>query len=238
MVVLQAANQKKVYVHKALLNDEVAAFGECGWSCFPSTTVKSFVEYLYQGDYTPPAAPVAIRKLLDQKNIFLAHARLFVLSRYREVLPLASMCLRRLNKAMKEAQDTTKESIFVKNMCGLIKFTYTPCCNGNDNVWKELQKTVSEFLISKKGWLEEPGPDLSNTEEQLAKDLFAAAINLLIITDQCLIDKDKIIADTNERLIDKDKILADTSNSCMQAQRKCEALKTEVAQLKKKAKKK
>ena len=151
------------------------------------------------------------------------------------------MCLRRLNEAMKEAQDTTKESIFVKNMCALIRFTYTPCCNDNDNVWKELQKTVSEFLISKKGWLEAPGPDLFNREDQLAKDLFAATINLLIITDQCLTDKDKIIADTNERLIDKDKILADTSRSCMQAQRRCEVLETEIAQLKspkKKAKKK
>ena len=58
MVVIQAVDQK-VYVHKALLNDEVAAFGECGWSCFPSTTVTNFVEYLYQGDYAPPAALVA-----------------------------------------------------------------------------------------------------------------------------------------------------------------------------------
>ena len=142
------------------------------------------------------------------------------------------MCLKRLNEAMKEAQDTTKESIFMKNMCTLIRFTYTPCCNGNDNVWKELQKTVSEFLISKKGWLEATSSDLVNGEEQLAKDLFATAINLLIITDQRLIDKDKIIADTNERLIDKDKILADTSKMCIQAQRKCEALETEIAQLK------
>ena len=191
------------------------------------------------------------------------------------------MCLKRLDKAMKEAQDTTKESTFVENMRSLIRLSYTPCCNGNDSVWKELQKTVSGFLISKKSWLlEEPGSDLFNGEEQLAKDLFAAVINLLIITDQCLIDKDKIIADTNKSLIDKnkiiadtneslidkdktiadtkkslidkdktiadtkkslidkDKILADTSKICTQAQRKCEALETEIAQLKSPKKKK
>lgn len=56
MVEIQAADLGKVYVHRALLNSEVAAFGECGWSCFPSSTVASFVEYLYQGDYTCPPA--------------------------------------------------------------------------------------------------------------------------------------------------------------------------------------
>ena len=54
MVEIQAADLGKVYVHRALLNREVAAFEECGWSCFPSSTVASFVEYLYQGDYTSP----------------------------------------------------------------------------------------------------------------------------------------------------------------------------------------
>jgi len=51
---LRAANQEKVCVHKALLGDEVTGVGPCKWSCFPRTTVKSFVEYLYQGDYSYP----------------------------------------------------------------------------------------------------------------------------------------------------------------------------------------
>ena len=55
MVVLQAANQGKVYVHKALLEGGAAGGGGCTWSCFPSSTVTSFVEYLYQGDYDSPA---------------------------------------------------------------------------------------------------------------------------------------------------------------------------------------
>jgi len=58
MVVLRAASQEKVYVHKALLGDEIASVGACKWSCFPRDTVKNFIEYLYQGDYTDP--PVAL----------------------------------------------------------------------------------------------------------------------------------------------------------------------------------
>jgi len=54
-VLLQGADQGKVYVHKKLLNGKVAR----GWGCFPSATITSFVEYLYQGDYTPPVALVA-----------------------------------------------------------------------------------------------------------------------------------------------------------------------------------
>jgi len=59
VVEIQAADLGKVYVHRALLNREVAAFEECGWSCFPSSTVASFVEYLYQGDYTSPPVVTA-----------------------------------------------------------------------------------------------------------------------------------------------------------------------------------
>ncbi|PUU73419.1 hypothetical protein B9Z19DRAFT_1034869, partial [Tuber borchii] len=55
MVALRASDSKKVYVHKALLNSKVMATGGCTWSCFPSTTVTSFIEYLYQGDYTSSA---------------------------------------------------------------------------------------------------------------------------------------------------------------------------------------
>ena len=54
VVALQAADGGKIYVHKALLNCGVV--GGCKWSCFPNTIVKSFVEYLYQGDYTFPLA--------------------------------------------------------------------------------------------------------------------------------------------------------------------------------------
>jgi len=150
-------------------------------------------------------------------------------------------------EAMKEAQDTTKESIFMKNMHVLIQFSYNPCCSGNDGVWVELQKTVSGFLASNKGWLlRAPCSDLISGEGQLAKDVLATVTNLLVMADQCLIDKDKIIADTNERLIDKnkaisetnrslvgkDKIIADTKRTCMEAEGKCEALKTELAQFK------
>jgi len=54
LVELRAAGLEKVYVHQALLNGKAMAIGGCSWSCFSSTTVTSFVEYLYQGDYTPP----------------------------------------------------------------------------------------------------------------------------------------------------------------------------------------
>jgi len=145
---------------------------------------------------------------------------------------------------MKEAQDTTKESIFIENMHALIQFSYNPCCSGNDGVWMELQKTVSGFLASNKGWLlRAPCSDLISGERQLAKDVLAAVANLLVTADQCLIDKDKIIAETNERLIDKnkaiseanrslvekDKIIADIKRTCMEAEGKCKALKTEPA---------
>ena len=134
---------------------------------------------------------------------------------------------------MKEAQDTTKESIFVENIRTLTRFSYHPCCNCNNDVWKELQKIVSGFLASKKGWLlVAPGSDLIGGEERLAKDVFASVINLLVITDQCLIDKDKTIADTKKDLIDKDEALTDLSKICTQSQRECEDLKAELAQCK------
>jgi len=60
MVVLEAADEGKVYVHRALLNGEIAAFRKCGWSCFPSATVTSFAEYLYQGDYISPSAVITL----------------------------------------------------------------------------------------------------------------------------------------------------------------------------------
>jgi len=319
MVVLEAADQGRVYVHRALLNGEVVAFGKCGWSCFPSATVASFVEYLYQGDYAVPEALIAnsdasegawattpgtirgaghsevgrddagstgqerregilpscaigqvnantpppppARKALDYGNVFLAHARLFILSQNCEVLPLASMCLKRLVVVMKEAQDKTEESILMENMHALTRFSYNPCCSGNDDVWRELQKTISGFLVSKKGWfLGEPTSDLIRWEGQLVKDVLAGVINLLAITDQSLIDKDKIIANNTQRLLDKNRIIASTyqtlmdkdniiantqkslinkdktidhiNRMCMLAQGKCEAPKTQFIESK------
>jgi len=73
MVVLRAASQEKVYVHTALLGDEIASVGACKWSCFPRDTVKNFVEYLYQGDYTDPPAvsvlmPLAVQARRDMSR--------------------------------------------------------------------------------------------------------------------------------------------------------------------------
>ena len=122
---------------------------------------------------------------LGYEKAFLTHAGLFILSRRGKVLPLASMCITRLNEAMKEARDTAKESVFVENMRSLIRFSYDPCCNGNDGIWGELQKTVCGFLVSQRGWLvKPPGSDLICEEEQFAKDLLAEAISLLIDTDK------------------------------------------------------
>ncbi|PUU76322.1 hypothetical protein B9Z19DRAFT_985329, partial [Tuber borchii] len=210
VVEIQAADLGKVYVHRALLNREVTAFEECGWSYFPSSMVVSFVEYLYQGDYTSP--PVELLPYysgsdktnalagqarssnsvtpppvgpLSYEKAFLTHAGLFILARHGKVLPLASMCLTRLKEVMREARDTAKESMFVENMRTLIRFLYDPCCNGSDGVWEELQKAVCGFLVSQRGWLlEAPGSDLICEEEQFAKDLLAEAINLLIDTDK------------------------------------------------------
>jgi len=218
MVVLQAANQKKVYVHKALLKDEVD--GGCTWSCFPSTTVRSFVEYLYQGDYNPPlitdtylgewdSSPVGFSH--DYEEIFLTHAQLFILSRYRNEPSLANLCLERLGEAMVEAQGDSVESLFVGNMRALIEYSYSPCCDRDDGVWEELQKAVCRFLVSQKGWLlEMPGSGLVGGEEQLTKDLLTMFINLSIDTDKLR----------------------------MEAERKCETLKTELAQSKSAKKKK
>ncbi|PUU73421.1 hypothetical protein B9Z19DRAFT_1196919 [Tuber borchii] len=210
MVVLQAANQKKVYVHKALLKDE--AVGGCTWSCFPSTTVRSFVEYLYQGDYNPP--PTASTHLdygwvnsvvsEDYEKIFLTHAQLFILSRYRNELSLANLCLERLEEAMVEAKGDSAEPLFVRSMRTLIGYSYSICCHGsNDDAWEELQKAVCRFLVSRGGWLlEVPGSGLVGEDSQLTKDLLIMFINLSIDTDKLR----------------------------MEAERKCEALKTELAQ--------
>ena len=129
-------------------------------------------------------------------------------------------------ETVKEAQDTTEESIFMENMNALTRFSYDPCCIGNDDIWRELQKTVSRLLVSNKGWLLGTlTSDLVSGEGQLVKDVLAAVTNLLVIADQHLIDKDKIIADTNERLIDKD-------NAIFEARVAREALKAEFAQFK------
>ncbi|KAG0641298.1 hypothetical protein HOY80DRAFT_955384 [Tuber brumale] len=229
VISLQTADSENVYVHRALIDKEVTGVGGCGWSCFPSDTVSNFVEYLYQGDYTTPAAAVvagsdapmgsytlvptgilsleqsfrspnaitlAARESLDYEKVFLTHAGLFILSRRRNVLPLSTMSLERLEEAMKEAQGKVKESLFVENMRALIQYSYNPCCSGNKGAWEELQKTLSRFLVSKKGWiLEEPGSGLIGGEEKLAKDLLAGAINLLIDSDKLLVAAEKQIED-------------------------------------------
>ena len=134
----------------------------------------------------------------DYKEAFLTHARLFILSRHRNVPSLASLCLKRLEDTMVEAQDAPAEFLFVKNMRELIKYSYHPCCQSSDSpgswdkpqkagdrAWKELQKAVCGFLASRKGWLlEVPGSSLIGEEEQLTKDLLTAFINLCIDMDE------------------------------------------------------
>jgi hypothetical protein len=149
-------------------------------------------ETLWSSNATTSAAPES----LDYEKVFLTHAGIFILSRRRKVLPLASMSLQRLEEAMKEAQDRIKESIFVENMRALIRYSYNPCCSGSKGAWEELQKTVSRFLVSKKDWiLKEPGSGLIDGEEKLAKDLLAGAINLLIDSDKFLVAAEKQIED-------------------------------------------
>ena len=112
-----------------------------------------------------------------------------------------------------EAQGDSTESCFVRNMRTLIEYSYRPCCrgSGNDGVWEELQKAVCRFLVSMKGWLlEVPGSSLVGEEEQLTKDLLTMFINLSIDTDKLR----------------------------MEAERKCEALETEIAESKSAKKKK
>ena len=114
---------------------------------------------------------------------------------------------------MKEARDTIKESIFVENMRTLIAYSYNPCyhLSGNDDVWEELQETVSEFLVVQKSWLlKEAVSGLIFEEEQLTKDIMIGLVDLLI-------DADKLR---------------------MKAEREREALKTELAQSKSAKKKK
>jgi len=111
----------------------------------------------------------------------LSHAQLFILSRYRNVPSLASLCLKRLGETIVEAQDVSEELIFVKNIRELIKYSYHPCCqnSGSPGVWEDLQKAVCGFLASRKGWLlKVPGSSLIDEEEQLTKDLVTALINL------------------------------------------------------------
>jgi len=60
---------------------------------------------------TPPTAGS-----LGYEKTFFTYAGLFILARRGKVLPLASMCLTRLKEAIKEAQDTARESAFVENI--------------------------------------------------------------------------------------------------------------------------
>ena len=106
------------------------------------------------------------------------------------------------------ARDTAaEESLFMRNMRALIKYSYYPCSHycDDDGVWEELQKTVCGFLVSQKDLLlEAPGSSLISEEKQLTEDLLTAFINLSIDTDKLLIE----------------------------ARREREALKTELAQSK------
>ena len=102
------------------------------------------------------------------------------------MLPLSNLCLKRLGEVLIEAEDTATESIFVKNMRTLIEYSYNPCCDyaGDNDVWKELQKTVWEFSIKQNSWfLGEPGSDLICEDKRLTKDILAGLINLLNDTD-------------------------------------------------------
>jgi len=110
-------------------------------------------------------------------------------------------------------QYTSEESLFMRNMRALIKYSYHPCSHfcDDDGVWEELQKTVCGFLMSQKGLLlEAPVSSLISEERQLAEDLLTAFINLSINTEKLL----------------------------MEAGREREALKTELAQSKSAKKKK
>ncbi|KAG0130007.1 hypothetical protein HOY82DRAFT_540403 [Tuber indicum] len=139
---------------------------------------------------------LSISENLGYERVFLTHAELFILSRERGILPLANMCLGRLGEAMEEAKGTIKESVFSENMRALILYSYYPCCSGNDPVWEELQKTVSGFLASKKGWiLEAPGSDLISGQEKLLKDLLTSTIKLVIDADERLAAAEKQVGD-------------------------------------------
>ncbi|RPA97018.1 hypothetical protein L873DRAFT_1166119 [Choiromyces venosus 120613-1] len=220
---IQASNSEKFYVHQGLIDGGwVGGAMGCTWSCFSGDIVKSFVEYLYQGDYTTPeptrkltrvlvtpntpdtsdcdlldwpdgsdtappssTTPLLASKALDYEKVFLAHARLFILSRRRKALAISNMCLERLEDAMKEAKETILESIFVENMRALIRYTYNPCCPSTNSTWDELQKCVSGFLVAQKGWmLEVPASQLIDGEDKLAKDLLAGAIKLLVEVEE------------------------------------------------------
>ncbi|KAG0641299.1 hypothetical protein HOY80DRAFT_1039565 [Tuber brumale] len=219
---LQSGDLEKVYVHRSLLDAHRTTFGNCLWWCFPSATIANFVSTFTRATILlryPPlprrqptmeavvaavratrdpagAGILPISETLDYESVFLAHAKLFILSRERGVLPLANMCLRRLGEAMKEAQDTIKEPVFLENMRALILYSYYPCCPGNDPVWEELQKTVSGFLASRKGWvLEAPGSDLISGQEKLVKDLLVRTIKLIIDADERLAAAEKQVGD-------------------------------------------
>ena len=95
---------------------------------------------------------------------------------------------------MAEVQGTTEESLFAETMCGLAQYSYHPCCTDGSNldVWEELQKVVCGFLVSQKGWLlEMSGSYLIGNQEELAKDLLTAFINLSIDTDKLRMEAER-----------------------------------------------
>jgi len=123
---------------------------------------------------------------------------------------------------MVEAQGTTEESLFAENMRGLVQYSYHPCCTdghgGNLDVWEDLQYVVCGFLVSQRGWLlEAPGSNLISDQEELAKDLLTAFINLSIDTEKLRIEAER-------------KYAIDTEKLRIEAERKYEALKTMIAQ--------
>ncbi|RPA97016.1 hypothetical protein L873DRAFT_1165978 [Choiromyces venosus 120613-1] len=198
-----------VYVHKSLLEARRTAHGNCLWRCFSVATITNFVEYLYQDDYTSPLpavdktksppctlsadSAVKYRNSVSYEEVFTRHAELFILARGRGIHALGMICLGRLKEAMAEAEGKLPQSLFLENMSVLIHYSYNPCCNCDESVWAELQKTVSEYLASRKGWLLEASvSEVLYREQELVKDLFAATLQLAIDTDKRVKEAQKL----------------------------------------------
>ncbi|CUS09170.1 unnamed protein product [Tuber aestivum] len=201
MIALEGADSVKVYVHKGLLKAHSKVSGECWWSCFHSDTIKRFVEYLYQGDYTgllpgsaPTAAPgsLATPKSLNYQGVFVSHAELFMLAKSRGIDPLGEICMAKLQEDMGKAHEELPDSMFSENVVELLRYSYSHCYMSDNPAWGELQKITSKVCVEKIGLiLEMPGASLLSGEGKLMKDLMIGAVERLKEAESRLADMEK-----------------------------------------------
>ncbi|RPA97015.1 hypothetical protein L873DRAFT_1791295 [Choiromyces venosus 120613-1] len=207
MIALQGTDSVKVYVHEGLWNAIYKDVENCWWSSLPSGTIKRFVEFLYQGDYTtPPPGPLSVITMYGQGNdsgakekqkeitqfpaptkfkgyegVLLSHAELFIIGHSQDIDILRDTSFLKLNRDLEEAEAKLPKPIFLENIVELFRYSYSQNFMSNSPAWGDLQEHLSKMWVEKIELLHEiPISSLFIGEGKLMKDLMSATTKSLV----------------------------------------------------------